>query len=335
MQFRLWYNISIRVLNILAKTFEQYHAPFAFAGKENYMIRSFKEMEEVVLKGSKKVVAVACAHDEHTLEAVLHANKKGILDYLLFGRKHDILEKGKALGVEIDPSLITHCEDDMMAAQWAVRAVKEKKADFILKGIMQTSTLLREVVNKDRGIGLGKPMSHVALIDAPNCDRLLGVTDGVMLIKPDYEQKKAIIKNAMQIYDKLGISSPKVAGLCAVEVVNPKMPETIDADKLTQDGKNGEFGSAIVEGPMAIDLALIPEASKIKGYKGEIQGDADILLTHDIACGNVLAKALVAVAGAKYAGCILGAICPISLNSRSASFEEKYYSLVLCTLMLQ
>ncbi|MGF6376609.1 phosphate butyryltransferase [Clostridiales Family XIII bacterium PM5-7] len=297
-------------------------------------IKNFKELKEMAGAAARRTVAVACAHDEHTLEAILKAHEEGILDYLLIGKEAEIIEKGKLLGAEIQPSDIIPSDTEEESAQIAVKLIHEGKADFIQKGLMQTATLLKAVVNKETGIGTGKAISHVALLDIPKYHKIVGVTDGGMITYPDLEKKKDIVLNAVDMFKGLGYERPKVAALCAVEVVNPKMPETVDADALKTMATLGEIPDCDLEGPISMDLAISKEAAKIKGFDSPVAGDTDIFLVPSIYAGNIMVKGLVEFADTLMAGCVVGAKCPIALNSRSASFEEKYFSLLTCSMMV-
>ena len=195
---------------------------------------------------------------------------------------------------------------------------------------MQTATLLRAVVNKQTGIGMGGLISHTALLEIPGYPRLLGVTDGGMVPHPDLEQKKGILRNALAVFRALGYAQPMVSAVCAAENLSPKIIETVEADALKQAALAGEFGSCCVEGPMSLDLALEPASARIKGYQSPVCGQTDLVLVPTMAAGNLMVKALLTFTATKMVGVVTGAQCPIALNSRSASFEEKYNSLLAC-----
>lgn len=296
------------------------------------MLKNFAQLREQVGCGTPRTVAVACAHDAHTLEAVLQAAGEGILNYILVGRGSEILRIGQELGHDIPPASVIEAGTDEEAAQTAVRLVREGKADFIQKGLMQTSTILRAVVNKETGLSLGRPMSHTALLEVPGYHKLLGVADGGMVPNPDLAAKKAILHNAVEMFRQLGYERPMVSVVCAAETVSPKIIETVDAAALREAGCAGEFGSCCVEGPISLDLALSKASAEIKGYSSPVCGETDLLLVPSMAAGNMMVKALLEFAGAKMVGVVTGARCPIALNSRSASFEEKYNSLLACAL---
>ena len=297
------------------------------------MLTNFQALRDRVGNSAPKTVAVACAHDPHTLEAVFHAAGEGILRCILIGRKDDILQIGKELGHEVSTDAIIHTESDENAARTAVQMIREGRADFIQKGLMQTSTILKAVVNKENGIGLGRPMSHTALLESPGYHKLLGVTDGGMIPYPDLETKKAIVHNAVDMFRRLGYDRPLVSAVCPAEAVNPKIVETVDAAALKESALAGEFGSCYVEGPISFDLAMNCESAQVKGYDSPVTGETDILLVPNITAGNMMVKSLLEFAGAKMVGVVTGAKCPIALNSRSASFEEKYNSLLACALV--
>ena len=204
---------------------------------------------------------------------------------------------------------------------------------MLIKGMLPTGTLLKAVVNKETGIRASQVMSHVAVLDVPSYHKLLYVTDGGMVVAPDLEQKRHILKNALDFCRFLGYDCPKAAALCAVETVNPAMPETADGAALKQEAERGDFGPCLVEGPIALDLATDREAARVKGYRSPVAGDADILLAPSIAAGNLLGKSLYGLAGGEMAGVVLGAKAPITVNSRGATAEEKYWSILICAAM--
>lgn len=296
----------------------------------------FKTFNDLVAyvqgRGIKKRVVLAAAHDEHALEAVLLADKNNVAHPILVGKRDDILEMLKAFGVASDTYEIIHAEDDVTAAKKSVELIREGKGDFLMKGKLQTADLLREVVNKETGLFVGKPMTHIAIQEVPSYHKLLAVTDGGMMTYPDLDGKRNIVENAVEVFHNMGYSNPKVAVLAAVEVVNPKMQETVDADELKKLNKSGEIKNCIVEGPISYDLAMSKESAEIKGYRSEVSGDVDILVVPNITAGNILGKSLIYSANAKMAGFVVGAKVPIVLTSRGATTEEKYLSLAISAL---
>ncbi len=294
---------------------------------------AFKNFNELIVKvqnsDTKKRVAVAAAHDEHTLEAVFRAANDNLVEPVLIGDKVKIAEILKNLSVNFDESKIIHTADDTEAAEKTVELINSGKADFIMKGKLQTADLLKAVVNKEKGLRTGKVMSHVAILEIPAYHKLIAVTDGGMMMYPNVEEKKQIIENAVDVFLAMGYECPNVAVLTAVETVNPKMPEAVDADELKKMNINGEIKNCIVEGPISVDLTFNKESAKIKGYESPVTGEADILIAPNITTGNIMSKALLEFANGTMAGMIVGAKVPIVLTSRGATSEEKYLSLVL------
>lgn len=278
---------------------------------------------------NKKRVAVAAAEDEHTLEAVFKAKSEGIVEPVLVGKKEEIKKIIKDMGQDFEDSNIYDANDFVEAAEIAVKLINDGKADFLMKGKLETATLLKAVVNKEKGLGTGNVMSHFVIQKIPSYHKMLVTTDGGMMMYPTLEQKEAIINNAVDTLLAIGYDKPKVAILAAVEKVNPKMPETLDADALAKMNKEGQIKNCIVEGPLSFDIAISKEIAEVKGFNSEVAGDADVLIVPNITAGNILGKSLVVAAQAKMAGFIVGAKVPIVLTSRGSSSEEKYLSIVM------
>lgn len=298
-------------------------------GGIDLVLRNFDEMVEKV-KGfpTRKTVALVAAEDEHALEAVLDAEKEGIVRPILVGDEVKIREILAKLNASDDYEIVNE-PDCNKAAYKAVELVRNNKADFLMKGKIETAGILKAVVDKENGLGQGRLMSHIAINEVPSYHKLIVVTDGGMVLYPTLEQKKEIINNAVEILLKLGYERPKVGVLAAIEKVNPKMPESVDAGQLKEMNLNGEIENCIVEGPISFDLAFYKEAAEIKGYKSEVAGDVDVFVVPNITTGNVLGKSLIYAANGKMAGLIVGAKVPIVLTSRGSSAEEKFLSLVL------
>ncbi len=289
------------------------------------MSKSFEDLLAKVAKCSKKTVSVACAQDKPVLEAVKAAKEKGIADAILVGDEAEIRKIAAELDMNLDEYKIINEPDSIQAAHKAVELVHNNKADMYMKGIIDTKNFLKSVLDKEVGLRTGKPLSHVAVFEVPGVDRLLYLSDVAFMTYPSLEDKKAIIENTV-----------KVAPLAAVEVVNPKMPVTVDAAELTKMNENGEITGCIVDGPLSLDLAIDPEAAKHKGAEGrKIVGDADILLFPDIHAGNLVYKCLTHTTASKN-GCILtGTKAPVILTSRSDSFEVKMNSIALAAVVAE
>lgn len=274
-------------------------------------------------------VVVAAAGDEHTLEAVAHAMDEGIVRPVLVGDKAKIDEICAKLNLEVPEENIYDVPDADEAAKKAVSLIHENKGDFIMKGKLETAQILKPVVNKETGLGTGRVMSHFVFDELPYYHKLLVTTDGGMMTYPTLEQKKQIIENTVDTLKALGYENPKIAVVAAVEKVNPKMPETVEADALKQMNLNGEIRDCIVEGPISLDIALDKEIADIKGFDSPVAGDADVILVPNIQVGNVLGKSITVIAKGNMAGFIVGSRVPIVLTSRGSSAKEKFLSLVL------
>ncbi|QIB68940.1 bifunctional enoyl-CoA hydratase/phosphate acetyltransferase [Aminipila butyrica] len=293
-------------------------------------MKDFNELIQLVQeRPQKKKVAVAGAHDEHTLEGVYRAFEQGLVEPVLIGDRQEIIEIMEREGFSFPVSDIIDIRDEQESAKRAVELIREGQADFLMKGKLQTADLLKQVVHREHGLKDSEVMSHVGLFEVPGCSKLLVITDGGMLPHPDLQQKVRIVENAVKLLKNLGYDTVKVAALAAAEVVNPKLKESTDGAELKRMNQEGLLTDCLVEGPISYDLMISEEAARIKGYGSPITGDTDILLVPDMAAGNILAKALMYHAGARMAGVIVGAKVPIVLVSRGASSEEKFYSLAL------
>ena len=264
------------------------------------------------------------------MEAVKVAKERRIADAILVGDEAKIREIAASLNIDLNDFEIVHVEDVTEAARTAVKLVHEGKADMYMKGLIDTKGFLKSVLDKEVGLRTGKPLSHVCVFDVEGIDHLLFLTDVAFIPYPTLEDKVNIIKNTLEITRACGIENPKVAPLAAVEVVNPKMPVTVEAAELTQMNKEGKITGCIVDGPLSLDLAIDPEAAKHKGATDRaIQGDADILLFPDIHAGNLVYKAMVHTAKVVNGNILTGTKAPVILTSRSDSVEVKVNSLAL------
>lgn len=290
-------------------------------------MKSFNEIIEKA-KGVKRKFTVASAEDSEVLLACDAARKSGIGEPVLVGSKKRLEELTKDINIDIGDYEIIDESDDVKKCTRAVLAVKEGYASFVMKGLVPTATLLKAVLDADNGIRSDSLLSHVMVYEIPAYHKLLILTDGGMNISPNIDEKAEILKNAIKVARSIGIENPKTACLAAVEVVNPKMPSTVDAAKLKEMNINGDIGG-IVDGPLAFDLAVSKEAAIHKGVKSEVAGDADIILAPFIEVGNGIGKSLTYFAGARSAGIVVGAKAPIVLVSRADSHEDKFNSIAL------
>lgn len=294
------------------------------------MIKDFDQLKLMAKDQKKMKLAVAAAQDEEVLVAVCNAAELGFVEPILVGAKEGILKLAQEHGLNVSEYKIIDREDLVDAARTAVSLVSSGEADFVMKGILDTSTLLKAVLDKEIGLRTDSQLSHVMVYKAPNYKKLLFLTDGGMNIAPGLEEKKKITRNAVQVAKSLGLETVKVACLAAKEKVDPKMPATVDADELKKLGTAGEFGDGvIVDGPLAFDLAISKEAAEVKKFKSEVAGDADILLVPTIEMGNGIGKTLTYLANAESAGIIMGAKAPVVLVSRADTHEAKLNSIAL------
>ncbi|CEO36825.1 phosphate butyryltransferase [[Clostridium] sordellii] len=296
-------------------------------------MRSFNDVIRYAKERGPKTISVACSQDKEVLIAVDMAKKEGIANAILVGDIEKTNSIANELNIDLSGYDLIDEKDLTQASLKAVSLVSEGKADMVMKGLVDTSIILKAVLDKEVGLRTGKVLSHVAVFDVNGYDRLFFITDAAMNLAPDLQTKKQIIENACIVAHALDIEEPKVAAICAKEKVNPKMPDTVDAKELEDMCKNGEIKGCIVGGPFALDNAVSEEAAKHKGMDNPIAGKADILLAPDIEAGNILYKSLVFFAESKNAGVIVGAKAPIILTSRADSEETKLNSIALGVLM--
>lgn len=294
------------------------------------MTKSFNDILTMVKSCSMKKVAVAVAQDENVLEAVKVAKERGIADSILVGDLDEIKVIADKIGMNLADFEVRDVKGITAAALEAVKLVHDGKADMYMKGLIDTKGFLKSVLDKDVGLRTGRPLSHVCVFDVEGIDHLLFLTDVAFIPYPTLEDKVNIINNTIEICEACGVPNPKIAPLAAVEVVNPKMPCTVEAAELTRMNEEGEITGCIIDGPLSMDLATEPEAAKHKGATGrKIVGDADVLLFPDIHSGNITYKAMVHYANVINGNMITGTKAPVILTSRSDSVEVKVNSLAL------
>lgn len=294
------------------------------------MIRNYEEMKAMLAAcPAKRRIGLVEAQDPHALEAVVQAARDGLVFPVLIGDPGKIRELLEAFHYPAEFTEIIPGADTAECAEIACRLVKEGKLDCLMKGKSETGPLMKVLVNREKGIRRQDTMSMLGVMWSPYYHKIFGITDVGLLTYPSREQKKAAAQNAVDAFHRLGYENPKVAILAAVEKVNPKMPDCVDADAIKAEGIPG----SIVEGPISLDLAMSREAAEIKGYISPVAGDADILVVPDIVSGNIFAKTITTVGGGKVCGAVLGAMVPVAITSRSATAEDKYMSIVLTALI--
>lgn len=300
------------------------------------MSKGFDDIISKISECSMKTVSVAVAQDSAVLEAVKAAKERKIANAILVGDEEKIKEIAASIEMDLSEFTIIHEPDDIQASLTAVKLAHDGKADMYMKGLIDTRNFLKSVLDKEVGLRTGGALSHVCVFDVPGIEQLLFLTDVAFMTYPTLEDKINIIKNTIPVANACGVECPKIAPLAAVEVVNPKMPVTVDAAELTRMNAEGEITGCIIDGPLSLDLAIDPEAALHKGATDRlIQGDADILLFPDIHAGNLVYKAMVHMVPVKN-GCILtGTKVPVILTSRSDTFETKVNSIALASVVAE
>lgn len=297
------------------------------------MSKSFEELISKANQKTLKKVSVSNAQDEPVLQAVKAAKEQNIATAILVGDEAKIREIAASIDMDLTDFEIINEPDTEAAALKAVELVHNGKADILLKGLLETKTFLKSVLNKEVGLRTGKMLSHVCVFEIEGINRLLFFTDVAFNTYPTLADKVNIINNAVEVAHACGIECPKVAPLCAVETVNPKMQPTVDADNLTKMYEGGDFKGCQIYGPLSMDLAIDPEAAVHKGVTNLVAGHADILLFPNIDAGNITYKILVRTAKVKIGNVLVGTSAPVVLTSRSDDFETKLNSIALATVI--
>jgi phosphotransacetylase len=302
--------------------------------------RSFEELRNRALeyagKNGKARVAVAAAEDACALEAAHDAWKLGLVEPVLVGDPAGVRRAAAEAGVDVSAWRLIESPSPVESGARAVQLVRNGEVDFLMKGKINTADLMRAALDKETGIRAGKLMSHLALLSTPSFGRLLAMSDGGIVLRPTLEKKVDIIRNAVDAMHKLGWSCPNVAIVCALEHVNPDMPQTVDAAALAEMSRRGEFPGSIVDGPFGFDNAVSEVAAARKGVTSPIAGKADLVIVSDIDVGNVFYKALTFMTeGVQSAGVLLGARVPIVMPSRADGADTKRNSIIAGALVTQ
>jgi phosphate butyryltransferase len=293
------------------------------------MLATFDEVVARAKERPSAKVAIAAAQDREVLEAVQMAQEIGMGEFVLVGDEEVINPMASQTGLRLSDVEVLHEPDPRIAALRAVELVSSGQAGILMKGLIPTADFLRAVLDKEVGLRTGRLLSHVAVFKSPRYDRLIYLTDGAMVVVPTLQDKVQIIKNVVEVAHKLGNEMPKIACVAAVEVVNPDMPETVEAAALAKMSDRRQIRGCIVDGPLGLDNAVSRESAKHKGVGGPVAGRADILLAPNIVAGNVIYKTLVYFGQVETAAVVTGARAPIVLTSRSDSPEARLNSLAL------
>jgi phosphate acetyltransferase len=283
---------------------------------------------------SLEPVATAVAHpcEESALAGAVEAGAKGLITPILVGPAEKIGAVARQHGIDLGNTRVIDAAHSHAAAAKAVELVRRGEAELLMKGSLHTDELLGAVVARETGLRTGRRISHVFIMDVPTYHKVLVVTDAAINIAPTLEDKVDICQNAIDLAIALGVTTPKVAILAAVETVNAKMPATLDAAALCKMAERGQITGALLDGPLAFDNAISKDAAKTKGIRSPVAGDPDILLVPDLEAGNILAKQLTFLANADSAGLVLGARVPIILTSRADSVRSRIASCAVAML---
>lgn len=296
------------------------------------MIHTLSDLIELARQGAKQRLVVIAAQDDDVLSAVIAATKQDLIEPILVGDAQQIDAILRDLGE--DPSTYAILPADSLedCAKVGLELFKNGQADFIMKGLIDTSILLKNVLNREYGLRQDKLISHVMIYEFARYHKLLGMTDGGMNIAPTLEQKRQIADNAITVFKSLGYDTINIAALAAKEKANDKMPVTLDAKALADMAWPP---GVVVEGPLALDLCLSKEAAEVKQFQSQMAGEVDIILVPTIEVGNALGKSMTYIGGGESAGIIMGAKVPIVLVSRADTAETKLYSIALGKMISQ
>ncbi|MBE0465676.1 MAG: bifunctional enoyl-CoA hydratase/phosphate acetyltransferase [Candidatus Desulforudis sp.] len=290
---------------------------------------NFRQVMSAVKQFPKTRLCVAAAADDTVLQAVRDAGKEDLVDFVLVGAEEKIWRLAITNRLNLQGIEIIDVEDPVAAAYRAVEEVAQGRADFLMKGMVNSTDFMRVVLKPEGALRSGGILSHLAAFEIPGYYRLIYVTDGGLNIDPDLLQKKAITENAVRFLHGIGLEKPRVAVLSANEKVSARMPSSVDADHLKELAARGEITGVVVDGPMALDAAINAEAAAHKGIDSPVAGRADLLVMPNIEAGNLLGKAIMYFAGGKMAGLVLGATKPVVLTSRHDTPYGKLASIAL------
>jgi len=312
-------------------------------------IKNFVELVEMAKRKGPRRVAIVAAHDPATLLAAREAQKEGLAYPILVGDSAAITGMAKERDIDLAGMTVIDEPHPKLAARRAVELVKNGQADLAMNGLAQPRHLIEAALasagtsassveplstrDREKGLRNGRLLTNVGVFEIPGLDRLLMVSDIGVVVSPTLEQRAAIIQNAIGVAHRLGIEEPRVAILAATETVDPRVPLSVDAAKLSKMAQRGQIKGGIVDGPMALDIAISPHSARIKGIKGDVAGQADILIVPDIEAGNLLTKTITYFAKGIMASVVIGGKCPLAMPSRADPPEAKLASLAVGILV--
>ena len=280
-------------------------------------------------------VAVAHPCDQSSLEGALDAARLGLIEPILIGPRDLIQQAATALRLDVLSHPIVETDHSRASAQRAVELIREGRAEALMKGCLHTDELMSAVVKSDGGLRTARRLSHCFVMDVPGHDDPLIITDAAINIFPSLAEKVDILQNAIDLAHVLGFSEVRVAILSAAETVNPKMPSTLEAAALCKMAERGQITGAILDGPLALDNAISPDAAAIKHLTSSVAGRANVILAPDLEAANMLAKSLTFLARADAAGIVLGARVPVILTSRADSVQARLASCAIAALLAE
>jgi phosphate butyryltransferase len=299
-------------------------------------IRKLNELIKQANENGPQILIVVCANDLHTISAVNEAMNENLIKAVLIGDQSEINSICQANGIDPTRFRIIDQPDNSQAALLAIEMINRNEGDVLMKGLLSTDQLMKSILNKENGlINLGQLVTHVAVIENINYHKLMIAGDVAIIPQPSLKQKEVIINYLVQIANALQIINPKVAVIAPTEKILPSVVSTTDADLLSKMNKNGQIQGCVVEGPIALDVALDAEAALVKGVNNSVAGDADCLLFPNLDAGNVFYKTNTKLADSEIAAILVGAKVPVVLSSRGDSIRTKIYSIALGVLMSQ
>ncbi len=293
-------------------------------------MKSLKDILNRAKEIGPKRAAVASAQDEEVLLALEQARKEGIAEGILVGRREKIEELALKARIDLKQFEVEEESDESEASLKSCELINRGKADLLMKGLVGTAAFMKAILDKEKGLGTGMLVSHVAVFEIPSYPKLLMITDVAINISPGLVEKARIIQNAVDVAHCLGIETPLVACIAALEKVNPdKMPGTVDCACLSRMAQRGQIKAAIVDGPFGLDNAISVKSAEVKRIRSPVAGKADIILCPNIETGNAIYKTLIEFARAKCGAIVTGTKVPVVLTSRADSHQTKLMSIAL------
>jgi len=301
----------------------------------HWVFHNLNELVDAARKLGPARIAVAAGHDPDVIKALKQAKEMGLAEATFVGNAEKIRFMAGETKLELRDKQIVDERDEAAAARKAIALVRAGEASLLMKGKINTATLVRAVLDRETGLRTGRQLSQVIVFQVPGYDRLMVMTDAAINIAPTLEQKAEICRNAIDVAHAIGIQKPNLAALCALEFVNPNMPATVDAAALTMMNRRGQITDAYIEGPIALDVPLSRFASDRKSIDSPLVENTDIFVTPDIEAANILYRAIIYFAKGESGGLVYGARVPLLILSRAESPDTKIRSIAIGMLVGQ